>query len=95
MLTQLQTNLELIHSEIMEKLIPENIKKDVEILNVTGTLEEGIDTSDANATASDIAQDKTAYVNGVKITGTATGGEIVLDVGSESASVSGTTLIFS
>ncbi len=50
--------------------LPSNIKKDVTILGVTGTLESGTDTSDATATASDIASGKTAYVNGEKITGT-------------------------
>lgn len=71
MLTELQNNLNTIHSEIMEKLIPENIKKDVTILNVTGTLEqeEGVDTSDATATSADLINPKTAYVNGEKIVG--------------------------
>lgn len=57
-----------ILDEKNEKIIPENIKKDVIIFDVEGTLE-GIDTSDATATADDLAQDATAYVNGVKISG--------------------------
>lgn len=47
---------------------PDRIKKDETILGVTGTYE-GIDTSDANAVALNIERDKTAYVNGQKITG--------------------------
>lgn len=57
--------IEAILSTI-ENLSAENIKAGVTILGVTGTF-----TADADATAADIADGKTAYVNGVKITGTA------------------------
>ena len=48
-----------------EKLVSGNI-----ILGVQGTAQIGIDTSDADATTDDIVSQKTAYVNGQKITGT-------------------------
>lgn len=51
------------------ELIADNIKKGTNIFGVEGNLEI-LDTSDATATAGDIAKDKTAYVNGEKITGT-------------------------
>ena len=51
-------------------LVAGNIKSGVNIFGVTGTYQ-GTDTSDADATADDIRAGKTAYVNGVKITGVA------------------------
>ena len=50
-------------------LMASYIRKGVTIGGITGTLE-SLDTSDANATPEDILEGKTAYVNGVKITGT-------------------------
>ena len=50
-------------------LVSSNIKNGVNIFGVTG-IYEGIDTSDADAVAINIRKDKTAYVNGSKITGT-------------------------
>lgn len=50
-------------------LIANNIRKGITIGGITGKLEI-LDTSDANATPEDLLEGKTAYVNGVKITGT-------------------------
>ena len=69
-MSQLKTNLEQILQEKQTKIIPENIKKNVEIFGITGTLEAEINTSDATATVDDIINPKTAYVNGEKIIGT-------------------------
>lgn len=61
--------LNSIYNEKLEKIIPENIKKDITILGITGTMEVGIDTGDADATAENIEINKTAYINGQKVTG--------------------------
>lgn len=50
-------------------LVASYIKKGITIGGITGTLEV-LDTSDATAIPEDITKGKTAYVNGVKITGT-------------------------
>lgn len=69
MSTQLEEKLNKILIEKKEKILPENIKKGIKLFDVDGSLEI-LDTSDADATAKDIAMNKTAYVNGKKITGT-------------------------
>ena len=64
-----QVTVEAVTNNIDTNIKQENIKKDVSILGITGTLEEGVDTSDADATAANVEINKTAYVNGEKITG--------------------------
>lgn len=69
-MSTLQENLNAIKLDKDTNLKPENLKKNVTCLGITGTLETGgIDTSDATATANDIARGKTAYTNGIKIEG--------------------------
>ena len=70
MANELQTKLDAILLDKNTNLLPENLKKNVTVLGITGTLETGgIDTSDATANANDLALNKTAYVNGEKIEG--------------------------
>ena len=70
MSNQLQNNLDTILQDKNTNLLPENLKAGVTCLGVEGTMNSGIDTSDATAQNSDIAEGKTAYANGKKITGT-------------------------
>lgn len=52
-------------------LTADKLKLGENILGIDGTVDSsGVNTSDANATASDIVQGKTAYVKGQKVTGT-------------------------
>lgn len=67
---ELQTTLNNILTDKNTNLKPENLKAGITCLGIEGNMQSGIDTSDANATASEIKLGKTAYVNGEKITGT-------------------------
>lgn len=69
-MSELNTTLNEILQDKNTNLLPENLKAGVTCLGVEGVMEAGIDTSDADAIAKDIAFGKTAYVNGEKITGT-------------------------
>ena len=70
MVNELQTKLDAIKLDKDTNLLPENLKKDITCLGITGTMESDIDTSDATATANDIVSGKTAYAKGEKLTGT-------------------------
>lgn len=51
------------------KIIAENIKSGVTILGQAGSLQPGVDTSDADAVAGNILNGKIGYVKGAKVTG--------------------------
>ena len=69
MSNQLQTNLDTILLDKNANLLPENLKAGVTCLGIEGAMQPGLDTSDADATAMDIAPSKSAYVNGKRIVG--------------------------
>lgn len=69
MADKLVYDLQDIKEDRNTNLKPENLKAGITCLGVVGTMQPGIDTSDANATTNDIAIGKTAYVNGEKVTG--------------------------
>ena len=53
-----------------DKLLKGATAHDASGESITGTMESGIDTSDATATPDDMREGTTAYVNGEKVTGT-------------------------
>lgn len=70
MATELENKLQLILDDKNTNLLPENLKAGVTCLGINGTMESGVDTSDATAKAKDIIQGKTAYTSDGKTEGT-------------------------
>lgn len=70
--TSIELNAEFADVANVIGLTAEKLVKGNTILGVEGTASAGLDTSDANATIKDILENKTAYVNGEKLTGTMT-----------------------
>ena len=65
MATNLEDNLHNIFAFTKSNLVPENIRKGINVFNIQGNY-----TSDANALSNEILENKSAYVNGEKIIGT-------------------------
>ena len=80
----LKNKAQSILTEKNNKIIPENIKKNIQIFDVTGTYE-GSGTTGGTARPNDIAILKTAYVDGQLITGT------LLDMRNESGTTKART----
>ena len=70
MASSLENTLDWIQSDKNKNLLPENLKQGVTCLGVEGTMQVGLDTSDATATIFDIVYGKTAYGPNGKMTGT-------------------------
>lgn len=97
-LISVRATLDKYTSEVVGEATPEQVMQGVTftsdkgfLLKGTHVCEGGIDTSDATATGADIAVNKTAYANGVKITGSLTdvaAGSALYAIGDPSVSLS-------